>query len=141
MPKLIPGDSVRQVATCQDELARLRNFADAAITATTTGTPVELLPADDASCKAIIKYQAYTGYAAGTAEWVISIEAADNVAGPFAQVGSIALDGGPSVREIAFTGAQVHSLVPDATHLQVTATLVGGAGALTYGVDVIPVMI
>ena len=139
--KKIPGDSVRQVSTATDELAKLRDIEAAALAATTSETGVELALTTDGACKCLIQYQGYSGYTAGSAEWEISLEVSDLVGGTYVSVGSVALDAGPGNREIAFTGKQVEDLLPDAAFARVTATKVGAAGDLTYAAYVIPVMV
>ena len=118
-----------------DAETELRDKASAAISATTSETGIEHPVRELDLYKAIIVFDAFTGYVATTAEWRVQVEVSDIVGGTYTAVSdAIALVGSGSGRvEIPLSGGLIEYLDADSNFIRVTATKVGSPGDLTYG--------
>lgn len=86
---------------------------------------------------ASVGFENYTGWTAGSAEWIVAIEAAATINSTFVEVGRVVLNGDPlkgatKTTEIALSGLAIESLVPGAQAVRARAIKVGGAGSLKY---------
>jgi hypothetical protein len=116
-----------------DKALELRDYTLAAISADTAGTPVAFSGAKYDTVRAIANYPLYTGYVAGTAQWVIDIQFSTTIAGTYVTVATGALVGTEQQGEVAVTGNTVDQLVPGAKFVRINARKVGAAGNLQYG--------
>lgn len=117
-----------------DKNLELRNYTAAALAATASGTAIAIPEAVTAhNYKCVVHSAAYTGFVAGTAQWVISVEVSTQIATGFVAVGSVVLDGTLREWDIPLSGEWVEQRVPGARFVRVTATKVGAAGDVTYG--------
>ncbi|MBD2771187.1 hypothetical protein [Iningainema tapete] len=116
-----------------DKGLELRDYNATAVATTTSETAIEFAADKQLAYKAVILAGAYTGYAAGSAEWKISIEAATTVAGTYKEIGSCTADGTIKQFDIPLSGEWVEDLLPGALYIRATATAIGAPDALTYG--------
>ncbi len=125
-----------------DALTTLRDYTTAAISATANGTPIEYPFAAEESFKVIINQAAYSSYIATSAEWVISLQVSNAVAGTYVTVASIlpALAAGAALngQEVFLSGEQINKTVADARFLRIVATKTGSPGNLTFGSYLVP---
>ena len=125
-----------------DALTTLRAADAVAITTTTNGTPIEYPFTAEENVKVILNQTGYSGYVATTAQWTISLQACATVGGTYVEVAtfSASLSAGASYsgQEAFLSGWQINNIVPDARFLRSVATVVGSAGALTYGAYLVP---
>ncbi len=125
-----------------DALTTLRDYATAAASATTNGTPIEYPFTAEESVKVIINQAAYSSYSAGLVSWTLSLEVSDAVAGTYKQVASIAptVAAGAALndQEVFLSGKQIDKTVPNARFLRIVATKLSTAGNLTFGAYLVP---
>ena len=125
-----------------DALTTLRDYTAAALSATTNGTPIEYPFDSEESVKVIINQAAYSSYAAGTAEWVLSLQVSNAVAGTYVTVESIlpALAAGAASngQEVFLSGELIRKAVANARFLRIVATKTGSPGNLTFGSFLVP---
>ncbi len=122
----------------------LRDFtAGIAVSATTAETAISNINvAELCYYKAVVDVAAHTGYAAGTAQWTITIEAsADN--SNFFPVGTITPIGTANRFLLPLSGEWVEKNVPGATYpniiyVRAKATKIGSPGNLNYGAFLAP---
>jgi hypothetical protein len=128
-----------RVGKAFDKSLELYDIATAAISATTNGTPLLIDATKLLEYGLAVNPVAYTGYAAGTAQWSISIAASTTVGGTYNTVGTIVLDGTATQRFIALSGVMVGGVTPAAMYLRVTATKTGSPGNLQFGAFLIDI--
>jgi hypothetical protein len=116
-----------------DKSLELYDPAAAAISATTNGTALFLDATKILDYDLVINPVAYTGFAAGTAQWAISIAASTTLGGTYNTVASIVLDGTAAQRFIALSGVMVGGVTAGAQYVRVTATKTGTPGNLQFG--------
>lgn len=125
-----------------DALTTLRAYDAAALSATTNGTPVEYPFTAEEAVKVIINQAAYSSYAAGTAEWTLSLQVSDATAGTYVTVATIlpALAAGTSEngQEVFLSGEQINKAVANARFLRLVCTKTGSPGNLTVGAYLVP---
>ncbi|MEH1790826.1 MAG: hypothetical protein V7L23_35985 [Nostoc sp.] len=117
----------------------LRDFtAGIAVSATTAETAISNTNvAELCYYKAVVDVAAHTGYAAGTAQWAITIEAsADN--STFVPVGTVIPTGVANRFQIPLSGEWVEKNLPAASYTNIIyvrakATKTGSPGNLNYG--------
>jgi hypothetical protein len=125
-----------------DALTTLRDYTAAAASATVNGTPIEYPFNAEESVKVIINQAAYSGYAAGTVHWTLSLEVCDTVGGTYRQVASIA----PTVaagaasngQEVFLSGEQINKIFANSRFLRIVATKLSTAGNLVFGAYLVP---
>lgn len=120
---------------------QLRDYAAAALSATTSSTGILFQPRKIEAFKVCISQAAYTGYTAGTAEWVITIEVSATVGGTYTVIGTLpaaVFAGAAGETEIVFGGDEVADRLSTAEAIRVTATKTGSAGNLTMGAWIVP---
>lgn len=125
------GDRRRQGTI--DALLLLRDPSATALSATTSGTGIQLDATKIDSFKVVINHSAITGVVATTAEWIIAIQAATTVGGSYTTIETQTLTATASEYEFGITGLQVAAKVPGAKWIRATATKVGAVGDLSYG--------
>lgn len=117
---------------------QLRDYTAAAISATTSGTAIPLVVSTHLEFKAVVNSAAYSSFAAGTAQWVVTIEASVNGSSSWVAIGSVVLDGTQKEFDIPLSGDWSEQLVPGALFIRATATKTGSPGNLTYGAYLSP---
>lgn len=131
----------RRRGTYDAEL-ELRDYAAAAISATTAETGIKFAARKQEAFKVCISAAAYSGYSAGTAQWTITVEVSNALGGSYNVVATLspAVAAGAAIEtEIVLGGDQVADIDPDCTHIRVQATKTGSPGNLTYGAWIVPV--
>ena len=125
-----------------DALTTLREYTAAALSATGNGTPIEYPLTAEESVKVIINQAAYSSYSAGSAEWTLSLQVSNAVAGTYVTVASIlpALAAGAASngQEVFLSGEQINKAVAGARFLRIVATKTGSPGNLTFGAYLVP---
>jgi hypothetical protein len=125
-----------------DALTTLRDYAAAAVSATTNGTPIEYPFNAEESVKVIINQAAYSSYAAGTVSWTLSLQVCTTVGGTYREVASIAptVAAGAALngQEVFLSGQQIDNVFPNARFLRIVATKLSTAGDLTFGAYLVP---
>lgn len=117
-----------------DKNLELRNIASTAISASTAETAIAFFADKYNFYKAVVYAPAYTGYAAGTAEWQVVIEVSTTIAGTYRQVGIAILPGVGGEIQIPLEGSYVEDILPGSTWIRTRAIKVGAPGNLAYGV-------
>ncbi len=107
------------------------------ITATTAGNAVEFPAIAQGTYKAVVSYDAITGYVAGTAFWTLNLQVATTNAGPWTTVASAPLEA-QGLTEAVTSGREVQQSAPDAAFVRAELALTGGAGALNHEVFLSP---
>jgi hypothetical protein len=130
MPRSTIGD--RRTAMF-DKSLELRDYVSAAIAADTAGTPVAFQGSKSEVFRMMTNYPTYTGYVAGTAQWVADVQFATTIAGPYVTVATATLVGTAQEAEVAVSGNQVSQLVPGAKFVRVNARKIGAPGNLQFG--------
>jgi hypothetical protein len=130
MPRSTIGD--RRTAAF-DKSLELRDYALAAISADTAGTPIAFQGSKSDVFRMMTNYPTYTGYVAGTAQWVVDVQASTTLAGTYVTVASATLVGTAQEAEVAVSGNQVSQLVPGAKFIRCNARKIGAAGNLQFG--------
>ena len=125
-----------------DALTTLRAYEAAAIAVTSNENPIEYPFTAEENVKVILNQTAYSGYVATTAQWTISLQACATIGGTYVEVATFpaGLSAGASYsgQEAFLSGWQMNNIVPNARFLRAVATLIGSAGALTYGAYLVP---
>lgn len=125
-----------------DALTTLRDYATAAASATTNGTPIEYPFTAEESFKVIINQAAYSSYTATSAEWTLSLQVSNAVGGTYVTVATIlpALAAGAALngQEQFLSGEQINKAVAGARFLRIVATKTGSPGNLTFGAYLVP---
>jgi hypothetical protein len=116
-----------------DKDLQLRDYAAAAISATTAGTAIEFAVTKMMNYTCQVTVAAYTGYTAGTATWEIAIEASTAQGGTYVEVGKCSPVGVNASFDIPLSGAWIQDKVADAQWVRVRAIKTGSPGNLTYG--------
>jgi hypothetical protein len=116
-----------------DKALQLRSNTAAAVAATTSETAIALAATKEGSFEAVIDVAAHTGYAAGTAQWTISVEVSDTLGGTYVSVGSFVVTGVAKRIQLPMSGQYCQQLKADAAYVRVTATKTGSPGNLSYG--------
>ncbi|ELS01114.1 hypothetical protein Xen7305DRAFT_00008160 [Xenococcus sp. PCC 7305] len=119
-----------------DAATVLREVSEAPISAATNGTPLGLLRWHrHGEYKCVINSYAYSSYVAGSAEWVISIEVANDTGSTYAEIASTVVPGVATTSEIPLSGELVNQALVDEVDpvIRVVATPTGSPGDLTYG--------
>lgn len=116
-----------------DKSLELRNYSAAALAATASETTIALVAVAHLDFKAVVNAAAHSGYAAGTAQWTITIEASTASNGTFVTVGTVVLDGTQKEYDIPLSGDWIEEKAPGALFIRATATKTGAPGNLTYG--------
>jgi len=130
----------RRIGTYDAQL-ELRDYAAAAISATTSETGVAFDVRKQCGFRVIVTADAYTGYVATTAEWTITVEVSDLVGGTYTTVATLdpAAAAGAAIQVgVALSGDQIAAIDADAAFIRVTATKTGSPGNLTYGAYIVP---
>lgn len=131
----------RRVRGTYDAALELRDYAAAALSATGSSTGVAFPSRKFESFKVCLSLAAYTGYAAGTAQWTITVEVAATVGGTYTVIGTLlpaTFAGAAAETEFVFGGDEVADRLATAEFIRVTATKVGAAGNLTFGAWIVP---
>jgi len=125
-----------------DKELELRDYAAAAISATTSGTAIELPELTKQNeFSVLVNAAAYTGtFAAGTLQWGIAIEVSDQPSSGFVEVASVVPAGVAIEYKIPLSGDWVQQKKPGAKYARVTATKTGSPGNLTYGAFIAPAL-
>lgn len=131
MPRSTIANRYRQNYDNQTEL---RSYAAAALSATASSTGVALPISTLQKFKAIANFAAYTGYAAGTAEWVITLEASATLGSGYVAVETFIPVGAAVTHEWLLSSREILNKVANAAFMRVTATKTGTPGNLTFGV-------
>lgn len=123
-----------------DAALMLRTYAAAALSVTASGSGVEFDSKANLSFKVCLSAAAYTGYAAGTAQWTIAVEVSDSLAGTYTQLGRSVIPVGAALEtEIMVSPVDAVAANADPNFIRVTATKTGSPGNLTYGAWIVPV--
>lgn len=125
-----------------DDLLVFRELTDAAISATTSTTGIEIYPTKIEAFKVCIAHLAYTGYSAGVAEWTIAVEVSASLGSGYEAVGTLlpaTFAGVAAETEIVLGGDQVYGSLSTAKYVRITATKTGSPGNLTFAAWVVPV--
>lgn len=122
-----------------DKAMELRDRTLAAIAADQIESGIPFVATTFDLFKVIVGNDFYTGWALGTAEWTVTVQASATLAGTYLPVGSVKLNGTtPTPQELALSGKEIEQIVPGAKFLRVSATKAGSVGALTYYAFVSP---
>ncbi|HYX14763.1 MAG TPA: hypothetical protein VE944_10420 [Nostoc sp.] len=116
-----------------DKALELRDFASAAISASTTESAIAIPATKLKAYKCVIDVAAHTGYVATTAQWDITIEAALTSGGTYKTVGTVTSSGAANRFDVPLSGEWIDDIVPDAYSIRVRATKTGSPGNLSYG--------
>lgn len=114
-----------------DSALSLRDYAAAAISATTNETAINFRSAKYDDFRVVVDVASQTGYTAGTNQWIISVQV--STGGAYTTISSVTLNSTQQHIEIPLSGRFVESLVPGATLLRISAAKAGTVGNLTYG--------
>jgi hypothetical protein len=124
-----------------DSLLELALYSANTVAATGFGATVVFLPAVKLlGFKAIFNVAAYTGYVAGTAQWALSLQFADDAAftvNPIT-VGSVIAVGVATSLELGLTGRQLEAISLNTSYVRFVATKVGAPGNLQFGAFLTP---
>ncbi len=132
----------RQRGTVDDALT-FRKMTDAAISATTSTTGIQVYPTKVEALKVCITHLAYSGYSAGTAQWTITVEGSASLGSGYVTLGTLdpaTFAGAAAETELVLGGDRVNDLLSTATYLRVTATKTGSPGNLTFAAWVQPIV-
>lgn len=121
-----------------DKATELRDYAAAAISASTTETAIALPATKLMSYKAVVDVAAHTGYVATTAQWDITVEAALTSGGTYKTIGTFTALGTANRFDVPLSGEWVDDIVADAAYIRVKAVKTGSPGNLTYGAFLAP---
>lgn len=121
-----------------DKALELRDYALPAIAADTAGTPVAFQGSKHNDFRMLVNYPTYTGYVAGTAQWVADVQFSTTLAGTYFTVASVPLVGTSQEAEVAVSGNQVAQLAPGAKFVRINARKVGAPGNLQCGAYLAP---
>lgn len=116
-----------------DVLLELYDYDTAAISATTNGSAVAFVADKYLNYRAVIDSAAYTGFAAGTAQWTIAIAVATTSGGTYTTVQDIVLPGTAGRFEIGLSAQAAAQANSDPNFIRVTATKTGSPGNLSFG--------
>lgn len=123
----------------QDAYLTLRELTATAIAATTAENPIQYNLDKLMYFKAVVTFGAYTGFAAGTAEWDIFVEvSADGVT--YQSIGNCRAPGNANIFYIPFEGMQIADLISggfdteNLLYVRCRAVKTGTPGNLMYGV-------
>lgn len=118
-----------------DKLIELRPYTAAALSATTSSTPLSFRANAYDDFIVEVDIAAHTGYTATTALWTITIEVSATSGSGYVQVGrSILTDGTAKVHQISVSGQSAFQAIgAEPLFIRVTATKTGSPGNLTYG--------
>lgn len=119
-----------------DAALELRDTAAAAISATTNGTAIQFPARKYDDFKVCFNIAAYSSYAAGTAEWVLTVEVSATSGGSYTTIGTVGaaiFAGAAGETEIVFGGDEVADKLSTAEWIRVTATKTGSPGSLSFG--------
>jgi hypothetical protein len=125
-----------------DDALTFRKITDAALSATTSTTGIQLYPIDVEALKVCISHLAYTGYAAGTAQWTITVEGSASLGSGYVTLATLdpaTFAGAAAETELILGGDRVSDILSTATYLRVTATKTGSPGNLTMAAWVVNV--
>ena len=125
-----------------DDALTFRKLTDAAISATTSTTGIQLYPTKVEALKVCIAHLAYTSYAAGTAQWTITVEVSASLGSGYEVVATLdpaTFAGAAAETEIVLGGDQIFDALSTATYVRVTATKTGSPGNLTFAAWVVNV--
>lgn len=120
-------------AAAFDKSLELRDYALAAISATTAGTGIPFSPEKTIMFRAIANYPTYTGYVAGTAQWEMQIQASTTLTGTYVTIASVPLVGTQQVAEVAVSGLSAGLLAAGAKFVRVNLVKTGTPGNLQCG--------
>ncbi len=115
-----------------DAATQLRDYTTAAISATTAETAIAIPATKLQEYKAVVDVAVYSGYADGTAQWDIAIEASAD-GSTYKSVGGFTALGTTNRFDVPLSGEWVDDIVANAIYLRVKATKTGSPGNLTYG--------
>jgi hypothetical protein len=121
-----------------DSLLLLKDYADAAISATASSTGLQVYPAAHEELKVVIVHDAITSVTPGSAEWVLTVSVSDLVGGTYTTVGSLTLGAAASENAITFAGETAKLANASAAFVRITATKTGSPGTLKYGAWIVP---
>jgi hypothetical protein len=122
-----------------DKLNELRDYKLAPVSANGFEPGIAFVAAAIDVFKVIASSDLQTGYAAGTAQWTVTVEAATTLTGTYRPIASAVIDGSkPSATEMACSGKQIEQVVPGAKYLRISHSKIGGVGPLTYGAFISP---
>jgi hypothetical protein len=121
-----------------DKALELRDFASAAISASTTEMALAIPATKLEAYKCVVDVAATTGYVATTAQWDITIEAALTSDGTYKTVGTLTVIGAANRFDVPLSGEWVDDIVADAAYIRVKAVKTGSPGNLTYGAFLAP---
>ncbi|MBN3875253.1 hypothetical protein [Nostoc sp. JL23] len=121
-----------------DKATELRDYAAAAISASTTETALFYAVTKLMDYKAVVDVAAHTGFVATTAQWDITVEAGATSGGTYKTVGTFTSTGVANRFDVPLSGEWVDDIVADAAYIRVKAVKTGSPGNLTYGAFLIP---
>ncbi|WP_445634592.1 hypothetical protein NSTC745_06414 [Nostoc sp. DSM 114161] len=121
-----------------DKALELRDYAAAAISASTTETAIAFPATKLKAYKCVVDVAAYTGYVASSAQWDITVEASTTSGGTYKTVGTFTALGAQNRFDVPLSGEWVDDIVADAAYIRVKAVKTGSPGNLTYGAFLAP---
>lgn len=121
-----------------DKSLELRDYAAAAVSASTTETAIAFPATKLMSYKAVVDVAAHTGFVATSAQWDITVEAALTSGGTYKTVGTFTATGAQNRFDVPLSGEWVDDIVADAAFIRVKAVKTGSPGNLTYGAFLAP---
>ena len=119
-----------------DAALELRDFASAALSATTSTTRIAFPVRKSEAFKVVFNIGAYTGYSAGTAEWTIAVDVSATVGGASTVIGTILpaqFAGAAAETEIVFGGDEIADKLSTAEFIGLVVTKTGTPGTLAIG--------
>jgi hypothetical protein len=127
-------DLYKRITPILDVATELRTIGTAAATITGVNAGVSAPEVTKGfNNTVIINSLGYTGYAAGTVFWSVSVQASADNSNFFDVTPTIILTGTAQTRVLGIHSASVAEIVPGATHYRIRHILTGAAGPLTYG--------
>jgi hypothetical protein len=141
MAKTFSTIADRRVRGTYDAALELRDYAAAALSATTSSTGIAFVSRKIEAFKVCLSFAAYTSYSAGSAEWTIDIEVAATVGGSYTKVATLlpaTFAGVAGETEFVIGGDEVADRLSTAEFIRVTATKTGSPGTLTFGAWIVP---
>jgi len=115
-----------------DANLELRPYTAAAISATTSGTAVDLIGAAMSEFKCAVIMGAFTSFVDTVNFWTFSVEVA--ITSSFVEIARFSPKSGAAQQiDIPLSGYLVDDAVPTAAKIRIVATKTGSPGALTYG--------
>lgn len=123
-----------------DAALRFRKLSDTALSATGSTAGLAFYPRAQEVFKVCFSVAAYTGYAAGTAQWALTVEISDALNGTYTQIGKTLIPVGTAGElELALSGAEAAIVSSASVFIRVTATKTGAPGNLSYAAWIVGV--